>query len=164
MDFDRFANAVQAGYDRHIVDAGKEAQAVILVSFLLTFVVVRTITHAIRAGRFHRVLRNLSTPGGTHLHHLVPGILLLLITGYVGIGVAPSEDRSWQAALFGVGAALTLDEFALWLHLEDVYWAKQGRASVDAVIVAATILALGVLGWGFWVELGRSFGRLVGLL
>ena len=164
LDFDRFANDVQAVYDRHVVDAGKEAQAVILVSFLLTFVAVRTITHAIRAGRFRRVLRNVSTPGGTHLHHLVPGILLLLVTGYVGIGVAPTDHRSWQAALFGVGAALTLDEFALWLHLEDVYWAKQGRASVDAVVVAATILALGVLGWGFWAGLGRALGRLLGLL
>ena len=164
LDFDRFASDVQAVYDRHVVDAGKEAQAVILVSFLLTFVAVRTITHAIRAGRFRRVLRNVSTPGGTHLHHLVPGILLLLVTGYVGIGVAPSAERSWQAALFGVGAALTLDEFALWLHLKDVYWAKQGRTSVDAVIVAATILGLGVLGWGFWAGLGRALGRLLGFL
>ena len=163
-NFDRFASDVQAVYDRHVVDAGKEAQAVILISFLVTFVAVRTITHAIRAGRFRRVLRNISTPGGTHLHHLVPGILLLLVTGYVGIGVAPTDHRSWQAALFGVGAALTLDEFALWLHLEDVYWAKQGRASVDAVVVAATILALGVLGWGFWVGLGRALGRLLGFL
>ncbi len=164
LDLDRFAADVAAAYDRHVVAAGKEAQAVILASFLLTFLLVRFVTHSIRAGRFHRVLRNIGTPGGTHLHHLVPGILLLLVAGYVGIGVAPSTGRSWQAALFGVGAALTLDEFALWLHLKDVYWAKQGRSSIDAVVVAATVLALGILGRGFWADLGRATGRLFGLL
>ena len=163
-DFDRFAHDVAAAYDRHIVAAGKEAQAVILASFLVTFITVRLITHAIRAGRFRRVLHNLSTPGGTHLHHLVPGIVLLLVTGYIGIGVAPTDHRSWQAAFFGVGAALTLDEFALWLNLKDVYWARQGRDSIDAVIVATTVLALGVLGWSFWAEVGRAIVRLVGLL
>ena len=163
-DFGRFARDVGDAYDHHIVDAGKEAQAVILASFLVTFITVRLITHAIRAGRFRRVLHNLSTPGGTHLHHLVPGIVLLLVTGYIGIGVAPTDHRSWQAAFFGVGAALTLDEFALWLNLKDVYWARQGRDSIDAVIVATTVLALGVLGWSFWVDVGRAVGRVVGVL
>ena len=164
LEFDRFVRDVGGAYDRHIVDAGKEAQAVILASFLVTFMTVRLITHAIRAGRFRRVLHNLSTPGGTHLHHLVPGIILLLVTGYVGIGVAPTDHRSWQAAFFGVGAALTLDEFALWLNLQDVYWARQGRDSIDAVIVATTVLALGILGWSFWADLGRAIGRVVGAL
>ncbi len=161
-DFGRFAEDVATAYDRHVVDAGKEAQAVILVCFLVTFSAVRFVTHSIRAGRFKRVLRNVATPGGTHLHHLVPGIFLLLIAGYVGIAVAPSDGRSWHAALFGVGAALTLDEFALWLNLKDVYWAKQGRDSIDAVTIAATAAALGILGWGFWADLGRAVGRLVG--
>ena len=164
LEFDRFVRDVGGAYDRHIVDTGKEAQAVILASFLVTFMTVRLITHAIRAGRFRRVLHNLSTPGGTHLHHLVPGIILLLVTGYVGIGVAPTDHRSWQAAFFGVGAALTLDEFALWLNLQDVYWARQGRDSIDAVIVATTVLALGILGWSFWADLGRAIGRVVGVL
>jgi len=163
-NLDRFWGDVATAYGSHIVDAGKEAQLVILVSFLVTFAAVRVITHAIRAGRWRRVFHNLSTTGGTHLHHLVPGIFLLLISGYIGIAVAPTEHRSWWAVLFGIGAGLTLDEFALWLHLEDVYWAKQGRASVDAVVIAATLIALGILGWGFWAGLGGAVLDLIGLL
>jgi len=64
-----------------------------------------------------------------------------------------------NSALFGVGAALTLDEFALWLHLKDVYWEQAGRRSIDAVILAATVCGLGVLGFGFWRELARAIAR-----
>jgi hypothetical protein len=163
-DFGRFSGDIAAAYDDHVVATGKEAQAVILICFLVTFLLVRFMTHAIRAGRYRLIFRNVSTPGGTHLHHLVPGILLLLISGYIGIGVAPTDHRSWQAAAFGIGTALTLDEFALWLHLRDVYWQRQGRASIDAVVVAATVFALGILGSGFWLDLGRAVGRLVGRL
>ncbi len=161
---EEFARDVAAAYDRHVVAEGKEAQAVILVAFLATFVTVRLITHAIRAGRLRRLFRNVVTPGGFHLHHLVPGILTLLVSGYVGIGLAPVAGRLWLAALFGVGAALTLDEFALWLNLKDVYWAKQGRDSIDAVVVAATLSALGILGWDFWADLGRAVGDAFGRL
>jgi hypothetical protein len=161
---ERFARDVAAAYDRHVVAEGKEAQAVILVAFLGTFVAVRLITHAIRAGRLRRLFRNVVTPGGFHLHHLVPGILTLLITGSVGIGLAPAAGRLWLAVLFGIGAALTLDEFALWLNLKDVYWAKQGRDSIDAVVVAATLSALGILGRDFWADLGRAFGVAIGWL
>ena len=146
------AQDVSDVYQREIVDADKQPQLFILLSFLVTFGAVRFITHSIRAGRFKGVFRNVSS-GGTHLHHLVPGILLLLLSGYLGIGLAPEYHREPHAILFGIGAALTLDEFALWLHLEDVYWAKEGRQSVDAVVIAATVFGLGVLGWGFWTGL-----------
>ena len=161
---DRFAHDVAAAYDRHILATGKEAQAIILVVFLTTFLTVRIITHAIRAGRARWLFHNVSGPGGRHLHHLVPGILLLILAGYLGIGIAPVGGRRLLAVVFGVGAALTLDEFALWLNLADVYWAKQGRDSIDAVVVATVIIALGLLGWGFWADLGRALGRLVGIL
>ncbi len=161
-DFDRFGHDVAAAYARHIEATGKEPQAILLAAFLATFLAVRLVTHTIRAGRLRWLLHNLSTPGGRHLHHLVPGILILLATGYLGIGLAPAGGRNWLAALFGFGAALTLDEFALWLNLKDVYWAKQGRDSIDAVVVAATIGALGLLGRGFWLDLGRAVGRFVG--
>lgn len=162
LDLNRLWQDIGHAYDRNIADAGKQPQAVALVAFLVTFLAVRLITHAIRDGKLRRVLRNVQA-GGTHIHHLVPGILLLLASGYLLLAIGPSGPREPVAVLFGIGAALTLDEFALWLHLEDVYWAKQGRQSVDAVVVAATIAALVVLGAGFWVDLGRALGRFAGV-
>ena len=144
-------------YQHHIVDAGKQPQFFVLISFLLTFVTVRLITHGIRSGRMPFV-HNISA-GGTHIHHLVPGILLLLITGYIGIALDPAR-RELLAVFFGIGAALTLDEFALWLQLKDVYWAREGRDSVDAVIIFAVILAIFVVGGGFFVNVLRELVRL----
>jgi len=147
---------VQRAYERRILHEGKEAQAVILVTYVVTFLAVRFITHAIRDGKYRRLFRNVSGPGGTHL---VPGIILLLVSGFLGVGI---DDRTWQlvvAVLFGIGAALTLDEFALWLHLEDVYWAKEGRQSVDAVLTMAALLLLAVIGGGFWIDVGKAIAR-----
>jgi len=90
---------------------------------------------------------SVTTSGGLHLHHLVWGIVLLMLTGFLGFVTRPvSPWTEILAALFGVGAGLTLDEFALWIHLRDVYWAEEGRSSLDAVIVAALIGGLIVLG------------------
>lgn len=141
-------------YRHEVVDAGDQPHLIILASFLLTFLAVRLITHAIRSGRT-RFLRNLSA-GGTHIHHLVWGILLLMGTGYAAIAFQPAGDRELLALLFGVGAALTMDEFALWLNLEDVYWTEKGRRSIDAVIITTAILAIFTFGFGFWIALARE--------
>jgi hypothetical protein len=121
------------------------------VSFFITFLAVRllvaSITHHI--GPFGYV-----EMGGRHIHHLVWGILLLLITGYatlaeVGTGDTPiSILMSRLLALgYGIGAALTLDEFALWLNLDAAaYWSRQGRESIDAVVLFGALLAIGT--WG----------------
>ncbi|MDQ4044647.1 MAG: hypothetical protein M3173_04260 [Chloroflexota bacterium] len=154
-EVERLLGDVSDLYQRHIIDAGKQSQMLVLVSFLATFTTVRLITHAIRAGRFRQVFRNVETSGGLHLHHLVIGILLLIVTEYVGLGIDPVGYRDLLAVLFGIGAALTLDEFALWLRLRDVYWSREGRASVDAVIIVATVVSLGIVGLNFWIELGR---------
>ncbi len=124
-----------------------------LIAFLTTFVIVRAVTLAMRTGRFP-IIRSLRARG-THIHHLVPGIVLLLIAGYLGVAV----DRSRLdivAIIFGIGAALTLDEFALWLHLRDVYWEREGRRSIDAIIITATILGIFVIGGGFFVEVAKE--------
>jgi lysyl-tRNA synthetase class 2 len=85
--------------------------------------------------------------GGVHIHHLVFGIVLLMLAGFLAFAFQPDSPAfEILAVAFGVGAGLTLDEFALWLHLEDVYWAEEGRRSVDAVIVATIIAGALVLG------------------
>lgn len=143
-------------YHLHILDAGKEGQFIVLCAFLLTFLIIRSITHAIRRGS--RLVRNVKV-GGQHIHHLVPGILLLLISGYLAVALHSRGGVGTVSVLFGVGAALTLDEFALWLHLRDVYWEQQGRRSVDAVVVAAIIGGLVLIGTDFWVDVARAVGR-----
>ena len=113
-------------------------------AYLLAFLITRFVTRAIRSGRgpFHD-----ASVGGVHLHHEVYGIFLLLGTGTVLLTYAPTGSwRSVVAVLFGVGAALTLDEFALWLHLEDVYWSREGRSSIDAVLIALVVGLLLLVG------------------
>ncbi|MBB3083885.1 hypothetical protein [Geodermatophilus sabuli] len=115
-----------------------------LGAFLVTFLATRFVTRAIRTGR--GPFRDASI-GGVHLHHEVYGIFLLLGTGTVLLTYRPGG--AWLdvvAVLFGVGAALTLDEFALWLHLEDVYWSREGRSSIDAVLIALVVGGLLLVG------------------
>ena len=108
-----------------------------LVAFVVTFLVTRYVTHMIRSGR--GPFRDNSV-GGVHIHHEVYGIFLLLSAGALEFAYRPDPPGvQVLATLFGVGAALTLDEFALWLHLDDVYWGPEGRRSVDAVLVAVIV-------------------------
>ena len=139
-------------FDERILQTGVGSAQITLLAFLVTFLTVRTITHLIKAGK--GPFGNVSV-GGTHIHHLVPGIFLLLISGALGISWNPDLPTSlaWIIpTLFGIGAALTLDEFALWLTLRDVYWEREGRRSVDAVVVAGSLLALIALGLPFWAD------------
>ncbi|MFJ7265780.1 hypothetical protein ACIQV3_03785 [Streptomyces sp. NPDC099050] len=128
---------------RNIMEPGKLPLLLALVSFVLSFLVTRVITRMIRAGRgpFKNV-----TPGGMHIHHVVPGVILVIIGGFGAIGSARhSFGAGLSAVIFGLGAGLVLDEFALILHLDDVYWSEQGRKSVEIVVLTAAIVAL-VLG------------------
>ena len=147
---------VVRAFQEKVIDTGVRPAQMVLIAFLVTFGVVRLVTHAIRRGA--GPFRNLSV-GGVHLHHLVPGILLLLGSGFVAIAIDPSMP-GWLWWLlptaFGVGAALTLDEFALWLNLRDVYWTEEGRRSIDAVIVASTVAGIVALGVPFWSEVLRA--------
>ena len=119
---------------------------VLLGSFLLSFVLIRISTRLMRSPRVPWWPGSIQT-GGLHIHHLVFGIILLLLCGFLAIAVPlTSPWLEIVAAGFGIGAGLTLDEYALWLHLDDVYWTEDGRKSIDAVIVATVLAGLILLG------------------
>ena len=124
-----------------------EARAELLgftLGLLLTFLAVRINTRLIRAQVswwFHDI-----TPGGTHIHHMVFGVIIMVVTGLLTFALATTGlTLQLLAFVFGAGAALTLDEFALILHLEDVYWLEEGRISVDAVVVVTAAGALSLM-------------------
>ncbi len=160
---DWFTNAfpVVQAFDEEVIRAGFRPAQMVLVAFLVTFGCVRFYTHSVRHGRGPG---NLSV-GGLRVHHMVPGIFLLLGAGFIAI-TADDDSLPWYLwwvlpTAFGVGAALVLDEFALWLNLRDVYWTEEGRRSIDAVIIAAALIAHrgaggAVLGQG---DLRRRPGR-----
>jgi hypothetical protein len=149
--------AIRWLYHFHFQDERRERLFLASVGFLVTFAIVRAITHMIRAGvgPFHNV-----SSGTLHIHHLVWGILILLLVGYAWLIQPSSRWISHATALaFGVGAALTLDEFALWLNLSDVYWAQQGRESIDAVVIFAALLTVGFWGYPLMADFSRLFLR-----
>ncbi len=140
-------------YEEVVVEPGNQPLLLMLVAFGVTFGITRFITHSIRSQRFSW-LGNVEA-GDTHIHHLVWGILLLLVAGVLAVVVQPPLEVT--AVVFGIGAALTLDEFALWLHLEDVYWSERGRQSVDAVIVFALVTAFMLIG-AYPISVGAEGG------
>jgi hypothetical protein len=152
-------------YHEHLGETRRERLFIASFSFLIAFVIVRIITHAIRngIGPFHNV-----SHGDLHIHHMVWGILLLLGVGYgwllqIGTGISGTSRTAGIALtiLYGVGAALTLDEFALWLNLRDVYWDREGRESVHAVILFGALLSVGLYGRPFLHALTQNaFGLL----
>ncbi len=137
--------AIRDWYERELVDGSKSGAFWLLLSLLITFLIVRGITRRIRSDK-EGVLRDVSI-GGLHVHHLVYGIGITLVAGFLEFRFQP--DSPWFELLaigFGIGAGLMLDEFALSLYMKDVYWADQGRASVDAVLIALMVGGLLVIG------------------
>ncbi|MGW0827595.1 hypothetical protein [Streptomyces sp. NPDC002845] len=130
-------------WERNIVEPGKLPLLLALTAFVLAFLITRLITRLIRAGK--GPFGNVSS-GGLHIHHVVPGVVLTVVGGF---GAVASSRHGFGGAvfavLFGIGAGLVLDEFALILHLADVYWTEEGRKSVEAVALTAALVGL-VLG------------------
>jgi hypothetical protein len=137
---------------RHL-DRKSQIALVSWTAFTATFTGVRALTWAIRndVGPF----RNISL-GGAHIHHYMWGILLLGTSGGAALSMPPTEDSTTAlAAMYGVGAALVVDEFALLLDLEDVYWAKQGRISVDIGVGVIAVLGSYLAAIPFWRYLAK---------
>ncbi len=133
-------------FNTTIVQSGRLPLFCFFCAFVVGFGFIRLSTRLIRAQV--RWWPGNVTPGTLHVHHMVFGVVFMLVGGVTGIA-APHGSLNWRAgaaALFGLGAALVLDEFALILHLRDVYWSSAGRLSVEAVFVAAGITVLLLLG------------------
>ena len=123
-----------------IIPSNRTPLLCLWLALIVTFAVTRVVTARIRTGSTG--LRNWSI-GGVHVHHQVFGILIMIVAGGLEFAYATTGPLAdGLGALFGVGAALTLDEFALWLRLDDVYWKAQGRTSVDAVFIAIALTGL----------------------
>jgi hypothetical protein len=120
------------GYESYIYDADKEPLLFAFLAFLITFALVRIYTRLARSRGWGS-----GSVGGVHMHHMVPGVILMVVGGLLALTPYGSDEVVFEIAaiLFGVGAALTLDEFAMVLHLRDVYWAEEGRSSVDALLM-----------------------------
>jgi hypothetical protein len=156
--------ALRDAYRSHFSNPRRERAFLHAVGFTAGFAGCRIVTHAIRAGRgpFHNL-----TAGGRHLHHSTPGIVGQIALGYlwtwqVAVGVDPHHRAGSRAAALaaGLATALTLDEFALWFDLADDYWDREGRKSIDAVILFWGVSAVILTGRGLVTEAGRALRQL----
>jgi hypothetical protein len=123
---------------------GSEAAQLVLLAFGVSFLAIRT---SARLSRHVSWWPGSVRSGDVHIHHLVWGICLMMLSGFLAFALGPAAP--WTpivAVLFGVGAGFTMDEFALWVHLEDVYWQEEGRRSIDATVVVAAFAGLVGLG------------------
>ncbi|MFD6322025.1 hypothetical protein ACFWOL_03920 [Streptomyces sp. NPDC058442] len=145
---------------RNIVEPGKLPLLLALTAFVLTFLITRAVTRLIRAGKgpFGNV-----EAGGVHIHHVVPGVILTVVGGFGAVASGRHGfGAAFSAVVFGIGAGLVLDEFALILHLQDVYWTEAGRQSVEVVVITASLVGLLLAGFSpFGVE-GVTQGELQG--
>lgn len=141
-------------YQAQLGETRRERLFLASLGFFVAVGVVRALTIAIHndIGPFHNVSMH-----GRHIHHLVWGILLLLLVGYSWlVEIGTGSDQSWRWAgrvtsmLYGVAAALTLDEFALWLNLQDVYWQREGHESYEAMALFGAFLCVGIFGGPFF--------------
>jgi hypothetical protein len=157
---------LHAIYKEQFQEPRRERLFLASLGFFVSVLVVRALTLAIHYdfGPFHDISMD-----GRHIHHLVWGILLLLAVGYCWLmEIGAGSPNSWPIAgrltsmLYGVAAALILDEFALWLNLRDVYWQREGRESYEAMALFGSLLLLGLFGIPLFRGLVREFARFFG--
>jgi hypothetical protein len=161
------ASIFTAFWNDQIVSEGKEGLFLVFVGFILSFSFIRMSTRLMRSPKVPWWPGSIVSDGGVHVHHLAFGIVAMMIAGAVGfsaIGEQPYTDIC--AFVFGVGMGLTIDEFALWIYLDDVYWAEEGRSSIDATVIAASAMFLILIGFSpFSFETGSAaatIGSIVG--
>lgn len=148
-----------------LVEHEEQGLFLVLVGFILSFAFIRMSTRLMRSPRVPWWPGSIVSDSGVHLHHLVFGIVTMMVAGALGFLAFGNSPYAEVCALaFGVGVGLTIDEFALWVHLEDVYWADEGRSSIDATVIAAAGMLLVLLGFSpFSIETG-SAGAVAGTI
>ena len=154
---EHLVDRVREAYEQE-VDRTHRSLLMAWIAFGVTFAFLRALTYAIR----HDMLPwGNVVAGDIHLHHYLWGVGLLLVVGLVSLIVDTPRYNPWLGALYGVAAALVIDEFALLLNLRDVYWEEQGRISVWLGLALGFLLGVYLLAASFWRRLGREIGRTV---
>jgi hypothetical protein len=141
------ASFITSFWNDQLVDHGRQYLFLVLVGFVGSFAFIRISTRLMRSPRVPWWPGSVVSEGGVHVHHLVFGIVTMMASGVVSFALL--ETAFWYevcAFLFGIGLGLTIDEFALWLYLDDVYWSREGRASIDATLLAVAAMGLILLG------------------
>jgi len=156
-------------WNDQILAEEKQGLFLVLVGFILSFAFIRMSTRLMRSPKAPWWPGSVVSESGVHLHHLVFGIVTMMISGTLGLAVLGDPPYAEICALaFGIGAGLTIDEFALWIYLEDVYWAEEGRVSIDATVIAAAAMGLILLGFSpFTFETGsldQTIGSVISAL
>jgi hypothetical protein len=142
------AASIFTDFWNQLVEHEEQGLFLVLAGFLLSFAFIRMSTRLMRSPKVPWWPGSVVSESGVHLHHLVFGIVTMMVAGTLGLaslGASPLLEIC--AFAFGVGAGLTIDEFALWVYLEDVYWAEEGRSSIDATVLAAAGMLLLLLGF-----------------
>ncbi len=134
-------------WNNQLAGEGKDGLFLVFVGFILSFSFIRMSTRLMRSPKVPWWPGSVVSESGVHVHHLAFGIVAMMISGAAGftsLGAQPFSDIC--AFVFGVGMGLTIDEFALWIYLDDVYWAEEGRSSIDATVIAASAMFLVLIG------------------
>jgi hypothetical protein len=141
------ANFITDFWNDQLVAHDRQWLFLVLAGLVISFGFIRLSTRLMRSPKVPWWPGSVVSESGVHVHHLVFGIVLMMLAGTISFaGFAVSPIYEICAVAFGVGIGLTIDEFALWVYLDDVYWAKQGRSSIDATVIAVGFLGLVLIG------------------
>jgi hypothetical protein len=141
------ASFISDFWNDQLVEHGRQYVFLVFAGFFVSFALIRLSTRLMRSPAVPWWPGSVVSDSGVHVHHLVFGIFTMMIAGVVSYAL--HDVGIWyelSAFAFGVGIGLTIDEFALWLHLDDVYWSREGRSSIDATLIAFAVIGLMVLG------------------
>ena len=141
------ASFVSDFWNDQLVEHDRQWVFLVLLGLILSFGFIRMSTRLMRSPRVPWWPGSVVSESGVHVHHLVFGIVMMMLAGTISFaGFATDPIYAICALVFGIGIGLTIDEFALWVYLDDVYWKEQGRSSIDAAVLAVTFMGLVLIG------------------